>query len=378
MLEKYRSQIDKIDDQIAALYLERMAVVHDIAEEKKTSGTALVDPGRERAVLTRLIKTAPAELKLYLKQVYDEIMETSRAYQRRILGADSPLSASLRRALSENRGAFPSFGTVACQGVEGAYSGVAANKLFVLPDVTYFKNFDGVFQAVEKGFCEFGVLPIENSAVGSVNAVYDLMRQHNFYIVRSIKLRVNHCLLVKKGTKFDEITEIFSHEQAFGQCSKLIGSLKKGVKVTVTTNTAVAAKRVAESDGKVACLSSIECAELYGLDVLQRNVQDNDNNFTRFICITKDLRVYSGADKISIMMSLPHEPGSLNRTLNKFTTLGLNLTKLESRPIANSTFEFLFYFDFVGQPADEDVLGLLTEFDRGNERFAFLGSYTEV
>ena len=377
MLEDYRKKIDGIDDQIAALYLERMAVVKEIAEAKKTGGAAVADPNRERAILTRLTNAAPAEQKLYLKLVYDEVLETSRAYQRRLIGSDSPLGRALADAMTD-RESFPAFGTVACQGVEGAYSGVAANKLFKLPDVTYFKSFEGVFQAVETGLCEFGVLPIENSAVGSVNAVYDLMKKHRFYIVRSLRLRVSHCLLAKKGTTLDNVTEVFSHEQALNQCSKLIASLNKSVKVTVTSNTAVAAKTVAESDGHVACISSRECADLYGLSVLGSNVQDADGNFTRFICISKTLKIYNGANKISIMMTLPHESGSLNRALNKFTTLGLNLTKLESRPIPNTTFEFMFYFDFEGQPEDADVKGLLTEFDLGSEQFAFLGSYTEV
>lgn len=377
MFDEYRSMIDEIDDSISALYLKRMAIVKDIAAAKKEAGAPVGDPARERALLTRIAKKADDETRPYLYQVYDGILETSRAYQRRILAADSPLARELRSAVSKAE-RFPIGGTVACQGVEGAYSGVAAEKIFRLPEVTYFKTFEGVFQAVESGLCEFGVLPIENSAVGSVNAVYDLMKSHRFFIVRSARIRVDHCLLAKKGTKIEDLTEVFSHEQALSQCSKLLSSLGKDVRITVTSNTAVAAKTVAERDGHVACLSSRKCAELYGLDVLKSSVQDSDNNFTRFICITKSLRVYRGANKISITMPLPHEPGSLNRTLNKFSTLGLNLTKLESRPILNRPFEFLFYFDFEGDPDDDNVTALLTEFSSTAEGFAFLGNYEEI
>lgn len=377
MIEEYRNKIDVIDDEIARLYLERMSVVKRIGEEKKNNNSPVLVPGREKAILNRVTRNAPDELKLYLKQVFDEIMETSRAYQRRLFTPETELSASLKSAMGDKTN-FPAFGTVACQGVEGAYSGVAAEKLFKLPDVTYFKTFEGVFNAVEKGFCDFGVLPIENSSVGSVNAVYDLMKQHRFYIVRSLRLKIHHYLLVKPGTKFEEITEIFSHEQALNQCSAFLNSLDKSVKINVCSNTAVAAKTVAENPGKVACISGKACAELYGLTVLNSNIQNADNNFTRFICISKDLKIYNGADRISIMMSLPHEAGSLNKTLNKFSTLGLNLTKIESRPIPNSTFEFLFYFDFEGQIDDNDVLGLLTELNSGSEQFAFLGSYAEL
>ena len=378
MIEEYRKKIDEIDDEIARLYVERMGVVKQIGEEKSKSLSPVVVPNREKSILTRVTHNAPSDLKLYVKQVFDEIIETSRAYQRRIFSPSTELSEMLHKAMAENRENFPAFGSVACQGVEGAYSGIAAEKLFNLPDVTYFKTFEGVFQSVEKGLCEYGVLPIENSSVGSVNAVYDLMKQHRFYIVRSIKLKINHSLMAKPGTKLSDITEIFSHEQALNQCSKFLSTLPKNVKITVCSNTAVAAKTVAESDDKVACISSRNCAELYGLNVLSSNVQNSDNNYTRFICIKKELKIYNGANRISIMMTLPHEAGSLNRTLNKFTTLGLNLTKLESRPIPNSTFEFMFYFDFEGQPEDTEVMGLLSELDAGSDQFSFLGSYAEI
>lgn len=378
MIEEYRSQIDALDDEIARLYAERMAIVKKIGEEKKTGHIALTDAGREKKIVARVTKDAPIDMKLYLKQVFDAVLETSRAYQRRLISPRSSLSERLDTVLNGERKSFPSFGTVACQGVDGAYSGLAAERLFKLPDITYFKTFDGVFQAVEKGLCEFGVLPIENSAVGSVNAVYDLMKKHRFYIVGSIRLKVSHHLLAKSGSERSEISEIYSHEQAINQCSALINSLGGDVKVTVCANTAVAAQRVAESDGHAACISSRDCAELYGLTILESNVQDADNNFTRFICISKNIEIYNGANRISIMMTLPHEAGSLNKTLNKFTTLGLNLTKLESRPLANTSFEFMFYFDFEGQPEDREVLGLLAELDLGSEQFSFLGSYAEL
>lgn len=379
MIDEYRKEIDVIDDQIAALYAQRMELVKKIGEEKLRGKIALTDAGREKKIISRVTKDLPDDMKLYLKQVFDAIMETSRAYQRRLMSPASALSVTLQNTLSGERESFPGFGTVACQGVEGAYSELAAEKLFKLPDVTYFKTFDGVFQAVEKGLCEFGVLPIENSAVGSVNAVYDLMKKHKFYIVRSIRLKVNHHLLAKNGVRKEEITEIFSHEQALNQCSSLINSLPKQVKITVCSNTAIAAQKVAESvDGSVACISSRDCADLYGLSILESNIQDADNNFTRFICISKNLQIYNGANRISIMMSLPHEAGSLNKTLNKFSTLGLNLTKLESRPLANTSFEFMFYFDFEGQLEDREVLSLLGELDLGSEQFAFLGSYAEI
>lgn len=379
MLEELRKQIDTLDDEIAKLYLERQSVVKKIGEEKARNRTAVADPSREKQIIARVTKSADDEQKIYLKRVFETIMETSRAYQRRLVAPVSPLADELRRVLMEGKKYFPVSSTVACQGVEGSYSSIAADKLFEIADITYFRNFEGVFQAVEKGLCDYGVLPIENSAVGSVNAVYDLMKKHRFYIVRSIKLKVCHHLLAKKGVKISDIKEIFSHEQAIGQCAEYLQKFAKDVKITACPNTAVAAEKVAASDRTdVACISSRNCADLYDLGILDGNIQDNDSNYTRFICISKNLQVFAPAGKISIMMTLPHESGSLNRVLNKFSTLGLNLTKLESRPLPGTDFEFMFYFDFEGQIENSDTLALIAELDRGSEQFFFLGSYYEV
>ena len=379
MLEELRKKIDDIDDKIAALYLERQNTVREIGEEKARTHTAVADPAREKKIIARVTKNADDEQKIYLKRVFETMIETSRAYQRRLVAPVTPLSDELRRVLMEGKKYFPVSSTVACQGVEGSYSSIAADKLFEIADITFFKNFEGVFQAVEKGLCDYGVLPIENSAVGSVNAVYDLMKKHRFYSVGSIKRKVGDHLLAKKGVALSEIKEIFSHEQAIGQCAAYLQKLSPSVKVTACPNTAVAAERVASSERRdVACISSRNCAELYDLGILDSNIQDNDSNYTRFICISKMLEVFAPANRISIMMTLPHEAGSLNRVLNKFSTLGLNLTKLESRPLHGTDFEFMFYFDFEGQIENSDTLSLIAELDQGTEQFVFLGSYYEV
>ncbi len=379
MIEECRNKIDEIDNKIAGLYNERMDLARQIGVEKAKSNMFIADKSREKQILNRVTKLVSPEYKVYTKLVFDTIFETSKAYQRNFINAESKVYDEIQKVLSEGIRKFPESATVACQGVEGAYSNIATDKLFSLSDIVYFKSWDAVFNAVDKGFCDYGVLPIENSSVGSVNAVYDLMKEHNFYIVRSIKLRIQHQLLAKSGVKMQDVREIISHEQAVSQCSDIIGKLGAKVKVTVCDNTALAAQMVAESNrGDLACISSRECAELYNLSILQDNVQNNDNNYTRFICISKKLEIFDKANKISIMVSLPHEKGSLNKMLNKFSTLGLNLTKLESRPMANTNFEFCFYFDFEGQIEDEDVQKLIGELDKGTEKFSFLGSYCEV
>lgn len=379
MIEELRKKIDSLDDEIAKLYLERQNTVREIGEEKARTHAAVLDPAREKKIIARVTKQADDEQKIYLKRVFETILETSRAYQRRLVAPVTPLSNNLRRVLMEGKKYFPVSSTVACQGVDGSYSSIAAEKLFEIADITFFRNFEGVFQAVEKGLCDYGVLPIENSAVGSVNAVYDLMKKHSFYIVRSIKLKVCHHLLAKKGVALKDIKEIYSHEQALNQCSAYLQKFPSSVKITACPNTAVAAETVANSErNDIACISSRNCAELYGLGIVESNIQDNDSNYTRFICISKTLEVFAPANRISIMMTLPHESGSLNRVLNKFSTLGLNLTKLESRPLPGTDFEFMFYFDFEGQIENSDTLSLIAELDQGTEQFTFLGSYYEV
>lgn len=377
-LNNIRENIDKIDDKIAELYTQRMDLVKQVSQAKKESGKAVNDPERERKILLRVTENLDDDMQVYIKRVFETMFETSKAYQTANANYSSELGEKIRTALLKGQLKFPARAKVACQGVAGSYSGIAADKMFEIADVTYFKNFDGVFQAVEKGFCKYGVLPIENSYAGSVNQVYDLMKAHKFYIVKSLRLSVNHNLIVNKDADLKDIKEIYSHEQAISQCKKYLEKFPL-VKITACPNTAVAAKMVSESGRKdVAAISSRECADLYGLKILERNVQDTDNNYTRFILITKEMEFYENANKISIMTTLPqNSPGSLNKLLSKFANLGINLTKLESRPIVGSSFEFMFYFDFECDLNGKGVQNLLSELDGSTEQFAFLGAYRE-
>ena len=242
----------------------------------------------------------------------------------------------------------------------------------------YFKSFDGVFTAIEQGLCQYGILPIENSTAGSVKKVYDLMIRHNFSIVRTFRLKVDHNLLAKPGTAISDVRTIYSHEQAINQCADFLKTLT-GVQLIPVENTAVAAQMVANSpENSVAALSSRSCAQLYGLTNLAASIQDKGNNRTRFICISKNLEIYPGSDKTTIMMVLPHRPGSLYRVLARLYTLGINVTKLESRPIPDREFEFMFYFDLETSIYSEEFIQLMCELNDLCEEFKYLGSYCEV
>ncbi len=374
----YRKDIDRIDSQLLELFAQRMEVAKGIAQYKKQRGLPALDPAREREKLLAIAEAAPAELRDYEVCLYSLMFELSRSIQNRVLMRDSELTRRISDAIESTPKLFPASATVACQGVEGAYSQIACERLFKLPNVFYFKNFEGVFSAIEKGLCQFGVIPLENSTAGSVNKVYDLMMSHNFSIVRSVRLKVDHNLLAKPGTKLEDIKEIYSHEQAINQCGEFLSTLP-GVRVIPCENTAVAAKRVAESErGDVAALSSRSCIKLYGLECLKGSVQDVGNNFTRFICIANDLQIYPGADRTSLMMVLPHQPGSLYKVLSRFYALGINLNKLESRPLPERNFEFMFYFDLETPVYSPEFIELMAEIKSICEEFSYLGSYSEV
>ena len=377
-LEQLRGQIDQIDDKIIALFKERMQVSEKIAFYKKEHDMPTLAPGRERALLARVSEEAGEEFADYTESLFRTIMAASRSYQNIRSGKKSAVYESVKEALENTPKLFPQRAMVACQGIEGAYSQIACDSIFKSPSIMYFKSFDNVFKAVESGMCQYGILPIENSTAGSVNTIYDLMLRHNFSIVRSARLKVSHNLLAKYGTKLEDVKEIFSHEQAINQCAGFLATMK-GVKVTVVENTAVAAKMVAESgDPGVAALSSRFCAEHYGLRTLKANVQDQDNNYTRFICISKKPEIYPGADRTSFMMIISHKPGSLYNVLSKFYALGINLRKLESRPLPDREFEFMFYFDIESSVYAPEMEKLFLDLESESEEFRYLGTYNEV
>ena len=264
-LQDIREQINEIDAQLVPLFLKRMGLSTEVAKYKQANHMPVLDKTRERALLKRVSEMADDEdLRLYTRLLYADIMGLSRSYQHKYLEADgTQLSAQIQDAADKfAKTDLPETAVVACQGVEGAYSSLACERLFKNPDIMFFKDWEGVFAAVQQGLCRYGILPIENSTAGSVNHVYDLMNQYKFYIVKSVRLKVDHSLLAKKGVQLSEIKEIFSHEQAISQCSNFLSKLD-GVKVTVCENTAAAAKRVAESGRRdVAAICSQECREL--------------------------------------------------------------------------------------------------------------------
>ena len=376
-LSEIRTKIDAVDDQLLQLFLERMSLAEDVAAYKNEHHLPILNKERERAVLAKVTERS-REKERYAYHLFSTLFELARSRQAELIASPTKVAAKVKSSLAAGSEIFPQTGLVACQGVEGANSQVACDRLLPRGNVVYVKTFEAVVSAVESGFCKFGVLPIENSSNGSVRAVYELLQEHNLSIVRSTRLCIRHELLALPGVKMSDITEIYSHEQAIGQCSKFLNGLT-GIRVIPCDNTAVAAKMVAESGNRhAAAISSHPCAALYGLECIDDHIQNSDNNYTRFICVTKDPAIYAGANRISLIIAFENRPGALYELLSKLAALDINLTKLESCPVAGSDFEFIFFLELDASVQDPSVLAMLEEMERSCAQFQFLGNYAEI
>lgn len=376
-LSEIREKIDLVDEELLKLFLRRMALSEDVAAAKSAQGLPISNRAREREILAKVTAEA-GDKERYAYHMFTTLFHLSRARQAELMGAPTQVAAQVRASLAAGGEVFPQTGLVACQGMEGANSQAACDRLLPRGNIVYVKSFEAVVSAVQSGLCKFGVLPIENSSNGSVRAVYDLLQRRHLSIVRSTRLCIRHELLGLPGAKLEELTEVYSHPQAIGQCGHFLDSLS-GVRVIPCDNTAAASKMVSErKDPHVAALSSHPCAELYGLSVLKEDVQDSDNNYTRFICITKDPAIYAGSSRISLIIACDNKPGALYDILSKPAALGINMTKLESCPVTGRNFEFIFFIELEASVQDPGVLPMLEEMERSCQSFHFLGNYAEV
>ena len=378
-LQELRSKIDEIDAQLTKLFEARMDVAAEIGAWKRENHMPVLDAARERDKLNAIAAESREDMQTYTQMLYSMIFELSRSHQSDLTRTPSSLRQEVEQAIEETPRLFPTSPIIACQGTEGAYSQIAGTRMFKSPKIMYFKSFDSVFSAIESGFCQYGILPIENSSAGSVKKVYDLMLRHKFYVVRSCRLKIDHNLLAAPGVKKEDIREIFSHQQALDQCAGYLEQFGPEVKITRCENTAMAAEAVAKSGRRdIAAIASYDCASLYGLKCLESDIQDRGNNYTRFICISKKLEIYPGANRTTVMMTLPHRPGSLCRALSRFYSLGINITKLESRPLPERDFQFMFYFDLETSVYSGEFGRMIDDLDSISEEFRYLGSYSEV
>ena len=401
-LEQYRQEIDRIDGELVQLFLERMAVTGKVGEYKQRAGIPVLDAGREKQVIAA--KTAltddPAR-KADVAALYEEIMAISRRQQRKLVreGAEEPGYAAYAAALAARRepvaaprvvyqgepvaaprvvyqGEPVAAPRVVYQGEPGCYSEEAAVGFFG-PEVSSrgLAWFPDVFAALERGEADYAVLPVENSSTGSIRQVYDLLAQYNYYVVGECQVKVEHCLMALPGVALEDIHTVYSHEQGLMQCERYLDA-HRGWRRVPTLDTAGSAKQVAESgDRTAAAICSRRAAQIYGLHILAEGVNYNAMNHTRFVVVSPVLELRPGRNKISAVFRLPHQSGSLHEILTVFAVQGLNLLKIESRPIPGRGWEYLFFLDFTGDLAAPEMDGVLHELGQLAAEFRILGNF---
>lgn len=368
-LDDLREKINDTDEKIAELFLERMNLCLDISRFKIKNSMPVFQADREKYILGKMAEKFPDELKRSSTVFYQTIMDISKCRQYQEFFADKDTIEHFPLDMSKNC-------SVAVPGTKGSFSQLACMKLFRNGSITFFDRFEQVFEAVEKQQVDFGVVPIANSTAGSVTATYELLKKHDLKICASTKLKISHCLAAKKGMDKKDIEIVYSHEQALMQCSEFLDRNK--FKAHSYANTALAAELAAGSDRPIGAICSEECAELNGLEIIEKDIANAAANFTRFIVISKQTLCSENADIISVSLSLPHERSALYRLLTKFSVAGLNLTMIESRPIANTDFDAVFYLDFEGSIRDAQVAMLINELKQELTYFKFLGNYEEI
>ncbi|MGI6264573.1 MAG: prephenate dehydratase [Acutalibacteraceae bacterium] len=383
-LTKLRAQIDELDDQLVDRLCERMDLSTAVAAYKAAHHLPVLAAGREAEVLDKVrarVQATRPDADGYPEaaaQVFAAMMDTSRALQHRRMGAGATLRGKIDDAC--RRPLITGQTRVVCAGSPGAYAHKAAVTMFPFcagegRQPRFVPTFADVVAAVRDGQAEYGILPVENSSTGSVNEVFDLILTHRYCIVAATTVAVRHCLMARPDA--GTITDVYSHHQALSQCGEYLAA--RGLTAHGYPNTATAAQMVAESEKKhIAAIASEEAARLYGLTVLDRDIQSVEHNVTRFIAISKTDIIPPGADKISVIFSLPHVTGSLYRILAQFAIEGLNLTKLESRPVKNGAFEYAFYLDFEGSVEREATKELLCSLSDELPQFCLLGNYKEI
>ena len=377
-LEQYRRQIDEIDAGLVELFLKRMEVTGKVGEWKRENGVPVLDAARERRVIAaKTALTNDPVRRADLAELYETIMAISRRQQRTLVkeGAEDPGYAAYVEALSHAREpvAQP---RVVYQGEPGAYSEEAAVGFFG-PDVNSkgLPWFSDVFAAIERGEADYAMLPIENSSTGSIRQVYDLMAQYRYYVVGEYDVKVEHCLMALPGVAMEDIKTVYSHEQGLMQSEKFLDAHRDWKRVP-TLDTAGSAKQVAETgDRTAAAICSRRAAEIYGLNILVEGTNHNSLNHTRFVVVSPVMEMRPGRNKISAVFRLPHQSGSLHEILTIFSVQGLNLLKLESRPIPGRSWEYLFFLEFSGDLTAPGMDGVLHELSQLASEMRVLGNF---
>lgn len=373
-LQELRGKLDQIDAQIVELYEERMDICSQVADYKIETGKKVLDKSREEEKLRKVRALTHNDFNAHgVQELFEQIMSMSRKLQYNKLSEKGVYGKlpfiEMEKLNIENA-------RVVFQGAEGAYSQMAMMKYFG-DDVDSFHvdSFRDAMCAIEEGSADYAVLPIENSTAGIVNEIYDLLVEYENYIVGEQIIKIEHCLLGLPGTELDQIRTVYSHPQSLMQSARYLNA-HDGWKQVSMQNNAFAARKVSEEQDKSqAAIASSQAAKIYGLDILERGVNQSETNSTRFIIVTNQKVYLRDAEKVSLCLEVPHESGSLYRILSHFIYNNLNMSKIESRPIEGRNWEYRFFIDFEGNLADSAVKNALRGLREEARNMKILGNY---
>lgn len=367
-IKELRRIIDNIDSKIIKLFEERMETSLKIAKYKKENDLPIYNKKREDEVIANnLEKVKNKELKKYTEDLLKFLMDESKKYQNNFNSLSS-FKSSNKKILK-----------VGFQGREGSYSEEALIGYFGNSEERHsYEQFEDVFIALKREEIDYGILPIENTTTGSIVQVYDLLKKYGYHIVGETKIKIEHCLLGVKDAQISDIKEIYSHYQGFEQSSEYLSALPSCKQIPYY-NTAISAKYISDSkDKSKACVCSKRNSIIYDLKVLDENINNVKENYTRFIVIGKELESSRECDKITILFSINHKPGSLYQQLEIFNKKNINMLKIESRPFGNGSFCYYFYIDIEGNINDENVKNCLDSIFKNSLEFKLLGCYKKI
>lgn len=366
-LNQCREQIDRIDRQLLSLFAERMEVVSQVADYKIKHDLPILNLKREQEVIMDKMRQASPEIQEYVKSFFINLMETSKCYQLSLFpGSEMP-------PFEEGKVTSSPKTKIACPGTRGAYSHIASRRLFPDSQITFYPAFKDVFEAVQNGQADYGVVPIENSTAGSVGDVYDYLNGYCLAINLTYQLKVEHCLACAKKISLSEVEKVYSHKQALEQCSCFLS--KHHLSAEACLNTALAAEFVSRNDSPFGAICSEECAEIFGLEILRKGIQNASDNYTKFIVVSRKMIVNDDCGEVGICVRIPNRAGELNKMLTKFSLYSINMSKIESRPIAGKDFDVRFYINFAGSLKDKNVAELICDLQYNYESFKVLGNY---
>ncbi len=380
-LKALRKKIDDIDKEIVALYEKRMDAVLGVADYKDKNSVPILNTSRENEVIDKNLKLLKnKDYEKPTEELLKTIMSISRKFQAKKIFAlaeneDKDPVDNLKYILKKDDNDKKY--SVGYQGVPGSFSEEALMEYFgndIIPQ--NFSEFEDVFISIKKGKLDYGVLPVENSSTGGISEVYELLRKYGLHIVGEKCIKICHNLLGIKGSKIEDIREVYSHPQAFEQSNVFFKS-HTDLKLVPYYNTATSAELVAKKNNNtIAAVASEKAAELYNLDILKKHINYNTQNFTRFIIINKKLELNEKSDKISVVITVPHKTGSLYNILSNFAHNNLNMMKIESRPIEGKTWEYFFYIDFEGNLINPEIKKAVGLIERSSSYFKLLGNYS--